>query len=140
MHIIKQVSFAVLLASLPIFTVNAAGIEKLNTDVVVVGSGGTGLSAAASAHQNGAKVIVLEKLPLIGGSSAFAGGAIAAGNSNLQKRSGTKNVSDDGFAKIWIKDQERSFPGGDEAMPDEKRIHKAVSEFDKTVHGYSVQA
>lgn len=134
MHIIKQVSFAVLLASLPIFTVNAAGIEKLNTDVVVVGSGGTGLSAAASAHQNGAKVIVLEKLPLIGGSSAFAGGAIAAGNSNLQKRSGTKNVSDDGFAKIWIKDQERSFPGGDEAMPDEKRIHKAVSEFDKTVN------
>lgn len=104
MHIIKQVSFAVLLASLPILTVNAAGIEKLNTDVVVVGSGGTGLSAAASAHQNGAKVIVLEKLPLIGGSSALAGGAIAAGNSNLQKRSGTKNVSDDGFAKIWIKD------------------------------------
>ncbi len=81
--------------------------------MVVVGSGGTGLSAAASAHQNGAKVIVLEKLPLIGGSSALAGGAIAAGNSNLQKRSGTKNVSDDGFAKIWIKDQERSFPGDD---------------------------
>ena len=68
------------------------------------------------------------------GSSALAGGAIAAGNSNLQKRSGTKNVSDDGFAKIWIKDQERSFHGGDEAMPDEKRIHKAVREFDKTVN------
>ena len=48
MHIIKQVSFAVLLASLPIFTVNAAGIEKLNTDVVVVGSGGTGQACIVS--------------------------------------------------------------------------------------------
>ena len=86
MHIIKQVSFAVLLASLPIFTVNAAGIEKLNTDVVVVGSGGTGLSAAASAHQNGAKVIVLEKLPLIGGSSVTPGSsATSAGVSRISK-------------------------------------------------------
>ena len=60
MHIIKQVSFAVLLASLPILTVNAAGIEKLNTDVVVVGSGGTGLSAAASAHQNEPRLLFLK--------------------------------------------------------------------------------
>ena len=55
-------------------------LEKLTADVVVVGSGGTGMAAAASAAGAGAKVIVFEKLPMIGGSSAFAGGAIAAGN------------------------------------------------------------
>ena len=38
----------------------------LSTDVVVVGAGGTGVSAAAAAYQNGAKVLILEKMPFIG--------------------------------------------------------------------------
>lgn len=57
----------------------ALPVEKLSADVVVVGAGGTGVAAAASAAQHGAKVIVFEKMPFIGGSSALAGGAIAAG-------------------------------------------------------------
>lgn len=56
----KTLSLSVVLACLP-FAVSAADIEKINTDVVVVGSGGTGLSAAASAHQHGAKVLLIEK-------------------------------------------------------------------------------
>lgn len=58
----------------------ALPVEKLSADVVVVGAGGTGVAAAASAAQHGAKVIVFEKMPFIGGSSALAGGAIAAGD------------------------------------------------------------
>lgn len=129
----KTLSLSVVLACLP-FAVSAADIEKINTDVVVVGSGGTGLSAAASAHQHGAKVLLIEKQAFVGGSSALAGGAIAAGNTNPQKRAGTQNVSDDGFVNIWIKDQDRSFPGADESMPDEARMHKIINEFDKTVN------
>lgn len=114
---LNKLSLCLLLSALPAVSVTAADIEKLNTDVVVVGGGGTGMSAAASAHQHGAKVILLEKLAFVGGSSALSGGALAAGESNPQKRAGTKNVSNDGFVNIWLKDQDRSFPGGDESMP-----------------------
>ncbi|MGI5172791.1 flavocytochrome c [Treponema sp. OMZ 840] len=48
-------------------------IEK-TTDVVVVGGGGAGLSAAISAAQNGAKVVLIEKTPLLGGNTIRAGG------------------------------------------------------------------
>ncbi|WP_428770166.1 flavocytochrome c [Treponema sp. HNW] len=48
-------------------------VEK-SADVVVVGGGGAGLSAAISAAQNGAKVILIEKTPLLGGNTIRAGG------------------------------------------------------------------
>ena len=45
-------------------------------DVVVIGSGAAGLSAALSAAVNGSRVLVLEKSNLIGGTSALSGGGI----------------------------------------------------------------
>lgn len=45
-------------------------------DVVVIGAGGAGLSAAAGAAQNGASVIVLEASGNIGGSTIRSGGHI----------------------------------------------------------------
>ena len=38
-------------------------------DVIVVGSGGAGFSAAVTAAQNGKKVIMIEKMPIIGGNT-----------------------------------------------------------------------
>jgi fumarate reductase flavoprotein subunit len=35
----------------------------LNYDVVVVGSGGAGLAAAIQAHDEGARVVIIEKMP-----------------------------------------------------------------------------
>lgn len=46
------------------------------TDVVVVGSGGAGLAAALTAAQEGARVTVLERTSLVGGSTAVSGGGI----------------------------------------------------------------
>lgn len=43
--------------------------EKLDTDVVVVGAGASGVSAAVSAADKGAKVIIIEKTAVIGGAS-----------------------------------------------------------------------
>jgi succinate dehydrogenase/fumarate reductase flavoprotein subunit len=45
-------------------------------DVVVAGSGGAGLTAAILAHDNGARVAVLERSDKIGGTTAVSGGAI----------------------------------------------------------------
>jgi fumarate reductase flavoprotein subunit len=43
--------------------------EKLQADVVVVGAGASGVSAAVAAADKGAKVIIIEKTSIIGGAS-----------------------------------------------------------------------
>jgi 3-oxosteroid 1-dehydrogenase len=45
-------------------------------DVVVVGSGGAGLSAALSARAHGADVVLLEKGPTVGGTAALSAGVV----------------------------------------------------------------
>ena len=60
---------------------------SLTTDVVVVGAGGAGLAAALTAVQGGADVIVLEKMAMVGGASAMAGGGTnASGSRNTALR------------------------------------------------------
>ena len=58
--------------------VEKAADEEHTTDVVVIGAGGAGLAAAISAQQNGANVIVVEKMPKVGGNTILAGGAVNA--------------------------------------------------------------
>ena len=58
--------------------VEKADDETLECDVVVIGAGGAGLAAAISAEQNGANVIVVEKMPKVGGNTILAGGAVNA--------------------------------------------------------------
>ena len=58
--------------------VEKAADENLEADVVVIGAGGAGLAAAITAEQNGAKVIVVEKMPKVGGNTILAGGAVNA--------------------------------------------------------------
>lgn len=51
--------------------------EEYNVDVVVVGFGGSGMTAALSAAENGAKVMTLEKAAKIGGTSAVTSGPMS---------------------------------------------------------------
>lgn len=60
-------------------------------DVVVIGGGGAGLSAAVTAAENGAKVAVLEKQPNVGGNTAVSGGEFNVPGSDIQKRKGIKD-------------------------------------------------
>lgn len=48
----------------------------LEADVVVAGSGGAGLTAAILAHDDGAKVVVLERSDKVGGTTAVSGGGV----------------------------------------------------------------
>ncbi|GAB4068549.1 FAD-dependent oxidoreductase [Ancylobacter sonchi] len=50
----------------------------LDADVVVVGAGGAGLVSAINAHDAGSSVLVLEKMPHVGGITILAGGGIKA--------------------------------------------------------------
>lgn len=50
-------------------------ISSQTTDVIVIGGGGAGLAAAVSAHQNGANVILIEKMPRLGGNTIISGAA-----------------------------------------------------------------
>ena len=47
----------------------------MDRDLVVVGSGGAGLMAALHAAVCGARVTVLEKAPVFGGTTSLSGGA-----------------------------------------------------------------
>ncbi len=53
-------------------------------DVIVIGAGGAGLAAAVTAHQNGASVIVIEKMPRVGGNTIISGAAYNAADQKRQ--------------------------------------------------------
>ena len=60
-------------------------------DVVVIGGGGAGLSAAVSAAELGASVLLLEKLPSVGGNTALSTGFYSAVNPELSARFGIRD-------------------------------------------------
>ena len=68
-----------------------AHVEHENWDVVVIGSGAAGLSAAAAAPESGLRVLVLEKQGTVGGNTLHSGGFYAAIDPARQKRQGIKD-------------------------------------------------
>jgi succinate dehydrogenase/fumarate reductase flavoprotein subunit len=53
-------------------------LAEHETDVVVIGGGGAGLAAAIEAAERGARVVLFEKNPSLGGSTAWSVGSISA--------------------------------------------------------------
>jgi len=62
--------------------------HEMETDVLVIGGGGTGLAAAVSAAEEGAKVIVAEKCSSPGGTTGLSVGSITACCTSYQARQG----------------------------------------------------
>lgn len=57
-------------------------------DVLVIGGGGCGLSAAVRAAQGGARVLLVEKAELLGGNTAYSVGSIPGAGTRHQKEAG----------------------------------------------------
>jgi fumarate reductase flavoprotein subunit len=66
-------------------------------DVLVIGGGGSGMAAAISAAENGARVVLLEKNPHLGGTTRLSVGSITATGTRFQKAKGIVDTPDEHF-------------------------------------------
>jgi urocanate reductase len=78
----------------------AKTVEK-QADVVIIGGGGAGLSAAVSAHQNGAKVLVLEKMARVGGNTIISGAAYNAVDPKRQTAQGIEDSIEKHYTQTY---------------------------------------
>ena len=80
--------------TLPVVKEIPANLRTDKTDIVIIGAGATGFAAAITAHDRGAKVILLEKMPITGGNSQLAAGGMNASETRIQKEKGIKDSVD----------------------------------------------
>jgi len=125
-------------------------IEK-TADVVVIGGGGAGLAAAVSAHQNGASVILVEKMPQLGGNTIISGSAYNAADpdrqdelvmTDLEKQTIegliTKEVSDEavkGWQETLKVEWEAYKASGKTQLFDSPTLHKLQTYFGGDMQG-----
>ncbi|HID53001.1 MAG TPA: FAD-dependent oxidoreductase [Anaerolineae bacterium] len=83
---------------------------SFRTDVVVVGSGGCGLTAALAAAQNGVEALVLEKQRQPLSNTARSGGMIPAAGTRFQRAAGIEETPEEMAADIFRKNHHTSDP------------------------------
>lgn len=74
--------------------------KDIQTDLVVVGAGGSGMAAAIEGKRKGLNVVLIEKLPMIGGTTALSSTAFNAGGSKIQLAAEKPYTADDYYAKL----------------------------------------
>lgn len=69
-------------------------------DVIVLGTGAAGLTAAITAQEGGAKVGLFEKADTVGGTSAWSGGQVWIPNNPHQRALGKPDSRDDALTYL----------------------------------------
>ena len=72
-------------STLPIMAFKDGKDIQKSADILVVGAGGAGVSAAVRAASQGAKVLLVEKMPMIGGATILNAGTLIATGSRYQR-------------------------------------------------------
>ena len=75
-------------------TKKSIAFSDTSCDIVIIGAGGAGLTAATEAAHQNAKVIVLEKMGIVGGNTNYSTGGINAAYTKEQERLGIKDSKD----------------------------------------------
>jgi succinate dehydrogenase/fumarate reductase flavoprotein subunit len=70
----------------------------IEVDVLVIGTGGAGLTAAIAAHDAGARVLVVEKTGKVGGTTAVSGGVLWVPNNHHMAEVGIADTREEALA------------------------------------------
>lgn len=101
-----------------------------SADIVVVGGGLAGVSAAIKARENGASVILIEKQDVMGGSSALSGGGIGATETAVQQEYGIEDHNAD-WLELWHQRQDTSRVKSQ--YPDYDRVEALIRDSHNTI-------
>ena len=71
-----------------------------SVDLLIAGSGGGGMAAALAALDSGIEPLVIEKQPLVGGSTGLSGGMVWLPNNPLMRADGIADSHEDGLAYL----------------------------------------
>ena len=118
-----------------------AATEDMNKgfDMIAIGSGATGLAAALTAAEGGAKVIIFEKQPSLGGSSNFFEGTFAV-ESEMQRERYITYSRDEAFKAMMDYSHWKADPRVVRAFVDESAAtiswlqHNGVEFIDATIN------
>lgn len=79
----------------------AAETAEYGTDVLVIGAGISGLTAAIEAADNGANVILIEKLGVLGGSTTRSEGYVMGAGTEFQRQNGVEDSVEAFYEDIY---------------------------------------
>ena len=85
--------------------------EAYECDVLVVGSGCAGMSAAVTTGRRGLNVLIVEKEPRFGGTTAHSGGWLSIPGTSLARATGASSESPD-QARTYLRHE-----AGNSSMP-----------------------
>lgn len=108
-----------------IVTYNLISNPSESADVVIIGAGASGMSAAIEAKDAGLKVVLLEKMPYVGGNTARATAGINAVNTEFQD---IKGIEDD--IGVFISDTLESGHGDNNPIMIEIMADESASAID----------